>query len=123
LLVELDLLVVSIGIVEKSLDHGPTQEGRASAGGFAIKLGGSSTSSSRLTIPQTPYAASRGHQRHLRFLASCPGLDYCPMLASKRLVPIKEPKDATKRIEARLNDGFASTSDGRGSTPRASSTL
>jgi hypothetical protein len=62
LLVELDFLVVSVGVVEKSLDHGP-------------------------------------------------------MLASKRLVPIKDPKDATKRIEARLKDGFASTPDGRGSTP------
>jgi hypothetical protein len=51
--------------------------------------------------------------RHLHVSASCRGLDYCPMLASKRLVPIKDPKDATKRIEARLNDGFASTPDGR----------
>src|SRR4051794_33544207 len=62
LLVEPDLLVVSVGVIEKGLDHGP-------------------------------------------------------MLASKRLVPIKEPKDATKRIEARLNDAFACTPNRRGSTP------
>ncbi|EIM25416.1 hypothetical protein MicloDRAFT_00061420 [Microvirga lotononidis] len=62
LLVELDLLVVPVGVIEKGLDHGA-------------------------------------------------------MLASKRLVPIKEPKDATNRIEARLKDGLSSTPDGRGATP------
>ena len=30
------------------------------------------------------------------------------MLANIRLVPIKAPKDATKSIEARVNDGLAS---------------
>ena len=34
-------------------------------------------------------------------------------LASTRLVPIKAPKDETKSIEARVNDGLASAPDGR----------
>jgi hypothetical protein len=29
----------------------------------------------------------------------------CQMLASRRLVPMNEPKEAAKRIEARWNDG------------------
>jgi hypothetical protein len=29
----------------------------------------------------------------------------CQMLASRRLAPMKEPRDAAKRIDARWNDG------------------
>ena len=50
-------------------------------------------------------------------LTSCRGFDHGPMLASIRLVPIKAPKDATKSIEARVNDGLASAPDRREPTP------